>query len=135
MSPHPQPPCHCENYDRSCCKPNLQATPLGHSLFTQLSEFLIARSAGTEVIQPWVDLRESQLVRRDASQHLRARASNSVGVRELARQTPLQRIQDALLIFTEFVSFAQNLPTLSRIVARYRNAKFIAARTEATCPP
>jgi hypothetical protein len=47
----------------------LEATPLGYRLFAQLSKFLIARAAGTEVIHPLMDFRKSQLVECDTSQH------------------------------------------------------------------
>jgi hypothetical protein len=59
VSLYPSPSCHNEDHNRSSGEPGLQVTPLGLGLFTQLSEFLIARAAGTEVIQPLLDLRES----------------------------------------------------------------------------
>jgi hypothetical protein len=67
VSSYPKPPSRCENYNRSCREPDLQATPLGHNLFTQFNKFVIARAAGAEMIQPLVDLHESQLVECDAS--------------------------------------------------------------------
>ena len=62
--------------------------PLARGFLTQLREFLIARAAGAEVIQPLVDLWESQLAESDASEDRRARTANALWVRELARQAP-----------------------------------------------
>ena len=54
------------------------------------------------MLQPLVDLCESQLAESDASEDRRVRTSHALWVRKLARQTPRQQIQHALFVFVEF---------------------------------
>ena len=56
LSSHPQPSRHREDENRSNGEPRLCATSSSRGLFAQFGEFLKARTAGTEVLQPRLDL-------------------------------------------------------------------------------
>ena len=88
------------------------------------------------MIQPFVDLCESQLAESDASEDRRVRTSHALWVWKLAGQTPREQIQHALFVFVEFFLVAQNLPVLAEVVILYGTAKFtVRIRMHTTCLP
>ena len=88
LSPHPQPSCHAENHHRSSRQPDLGAAALAQGLLAELAEFLIARAAGAEMIQPLLNFRESQPAESYASEDCRARTPYTLGIWKFAGETP-----------------------------------------------
>ena len=78
--PHPQPSSPGQNQSRANDKPDLDPTPLADGLLTHLCEFLKARAAGTEMIQPLFNFSQSKLMEGDASEDCRVRTAHTLRI-------------------------------------------------------
>ena len=84
------------------------------------------------MVEPRRRLCKRQFVGSNAPEEGGVGAPNALWVRELARQTPRQHIQDALLFFHGIALFDQNLPLAN--LASKATAKFTAGRALGLAP-
>jgi hypothetical protein len=76
-----------ENQNSSARDQDLCAASPADRLLMEISELLVARTAGAEVIQPLPDVCEPQLAESNASKHFRVRASHAPRIWKLTRET------------------------------------------------
>ena len=86
LSPYPQPSSHGNNEDGSSAEEGVLSSPLAGRLLAEVAEFLKARAAGTEMLQPWLGIGESQFAESDTPENCGARAPHALRVRKFPRQ-------------------------------------------------
>jgi hypothetical protein len=89
LSPYPQPSGHGNNEDGSSSEEGVLSSPLAGRLLAEVAEFLKARAAGTEMLQPWFGVGESQLAESDTPENCGVRAADALGIRKFPRKTTL----------------------------------------------
>jgi hypothetical protein len=86
LSPYPQPSGHGNDEDGSSAEEGVLSSPLAGRLLAEVAEFLKARAAGTEMLQPWFGIGESQLAESDTPENCGVRAPDALWVRKFSRQ-------------------------------------------------
>ena len=86
LSPYPQPSGHGNNEDGSSSEEGVLSSPLAGRHLAEVAEFLKARATGTEMLQPWLGIGESQLAGSDTPENCGARAPDALWVRKFPRQ-------------------------------------------------
>jgi len=123
---HPQPSANRKKQNRSSGQPHLDAAPLAGCFSTEPGEVLEAWTTGAEMVKPRHRLRQRQLMGSYFPENGRVGATYALCVWKLARQTPRQHIQDALLFIDGVALIDQNLPLAN--LASKPTAKFTASR-------
>jgi hypothetical protein len=82
-------------------------------LLPNFGEFLKAWTARTEMIQPLISFRQWNLVTRDTFEKRRAWTPDSLGIREISGQTPIQQIQYPLFLDAQSFLFLQKPPAFN----------------------
>jgi len=83
---YPQPSGHGNNEDGSSAEEGVLSSPLAGRHLAEVAEFLKARATGTEMLQPWLGIGESQFAGSDTPENFGARAPHALRVRKVSRQ-------------------------------------------------